>query len=144
MNSTFAVLQREIIGLVNLGDGELKFSGNDIKLFLLNENLQSYEIENLFREVAERDALDFQQELEKEDRHALDDVIFDTLELTKGERDGVYEAVIRLVEDRLKKASSLKPEKHGMNKRLEAVERTQGIWQGVPDFEESEDEPNAR
>jgi hypothetical protein len=138
MNSTFAVLQREIIGLVNLGDGALKFSGDDIKLFLLSENLPSDEIENLFRECAERDALDFQQELEKEDRRALDEVVFDALGLTKGERDGVYEAVIRLVEDRLKKASSLKPEKR-VSKRLEAVERTQGIWQGVPDFEESEE-----
>ena len=42
------------------------------------------------------------------DRHALDAIIFDALNLTQGERDAVYEAVIHLVEARLQKASSLK------------------------------------
>ena len=39
---------------------------------------------------------------------SLDGIIFDALNLTKGERDAVYEAVINLVEARLQKASSLK------------------------------------
>ena len=39
---------------------------------------------------------------------SLDGIIFDALNLTQGERDAVYEAVIDLVEARLKKASSLK------------------------------------
>ena len=38
----------------------------------------------------------------------LDTIIFDALNLTRGERDGVYEAVINLVESRLRKAKSLK------------------------------------
>ena len=42
------------------------------------------------------------------DRHALDAIIFDALNLTQGERDAVYEAVIHLVEARLQKAGSLK------------------------------------
>jgi hypothetical protein len=37
----------------------------------------------------------------------LDDIVFSVLGLTKGERDAVYEAVIDLVESRLKKAESL-------------------------------------
>ena len=41
-------------------------------------------------------------------RRALDTLVFDALDLTPGERDGVYEAVIHLVEARLQKASSLK------------------------------------
>ena len=41
-------------------------------------------------------------------RRALDTLIFDALNLTQGERDAVYEAVIHLVETRLQKASSLK------------------------------------
>ena len=40
-------------------------------------------------------------------RRALDDIIFDVLGLTQGERDAVYEAVIHLVEARLSKARSL-------------------------------------
>jgi len=42
------------------------------------------------------------------DRCALDDIIFDVLGLTQGERDAVYEAVVNLVEARLKKARSLR------------------------------------
>ena len=41
------------------------------------------------------------------DRQQLDSVIFDALDLTQGERDGVYEAVVNLVEARLSKAKSL-------------------------------------
>ena len=42
------------------------------------------------------------------DRRALDAIIFDALNLTQGERDAVYEAVIHLVEARLQKAQSLR------------------------------------
>ncbi|RKU33755.1 hypothetical protein C6499_00730 [Candidatus Poribacteria bacterium] len=38
----------------------------------------------------------------------LDAIIFDALGLTQGERDGVYEAVVNLVEARLRKARSLR------------------------------------
>ena len=41
------------------------------------------------------------------DRRALDTIIFDALNLTQGERDGVYESVVKLVEARLNKAKSL-------------------------------------
>ena len=37
----------------------------------------------------------------------LDNIIFDALNLTQCERDAVYEAVINLVEGRLKKAGSI-------------------------------------
>ena len=42
------------------------------------------------------------------DRRELDAIIFDALGLTQGERDGVYAAVVNLVEARLRKARSLK------------------------------------
>ena len=38
----------------------------------------------------------------------LDEIVFDILNLTKGEREAVYEAVIDLVEKRLEKAKSVK------------------------------------
>jgi hypothetical protein len=50
---------------------------------------------------------DVSAEIAQPDRRALDNIIFDALGLTQGERDAVYEAVIRLVEARLKKAESL-------------------------------------
>lgn len=43
-----------------------------------------------------------------DDRRALDAIIFDALGLTQGERDSVYEAVVNLVEARMRKARSLK------------------------------------
>lgn len=39
-------------------------------------------------------------------RLTVDNLIFDILQLTQGERDGVYEAVGRLVETRLAKAKT--------------------------------------
>jgi hypothetical protein len=46
-------------------------------------------------------------DVKKQDRHNFDDVFFDILSLTQGEREAVYEAVINLVEARLKKAGSV-------------------------------------
>ena len=47
-------------------------------------------------------------EIQQPDRRSLDSIIFDALGLTQGERDGVYEAVVGLVEARLSKARSLR------------------------------------
>lgn len=41
------------------------------------------------------------------DRKALDDIVFDALELTEDERKEVYWAVCELVKNRLEKAKSL-------------------------------------
>lgn len=40
-------------------------------------------------------------------RLLIDDLIFDILELTQGERDGVYEETFNLIETRLKKSKSV-------------------------------------
>ena len=77
------------------------------------------------------------------DRRMLDEIIFDALDLTQGERNAVYEAVEELVEARLNKANSLNSpnsrESKERRKRLEAVDKTLGIWIGLPE-EEHEDE----
>ena len=49
-----------------------------------------------------------QEDIEQSNRRDLGALTFDTLDLTQGERDGVYEAVVNLVESRLWKARSLK------------------------------------
>ncbi len=112
--------------------------------------VESQELERAYRKIKSRSIQSVEEEYglsENEggaltfrplpDRKELDDIIFDAIRLTKGEREAVYEAVVRLVEERLQKASSLKP-KDRVSKRLEAVERTQGAWLGVPDFEDIE------
>ncbi|MCD6366297.1 MAG: hypothetical protein J7L46_02025, partial [Bacteroidales bacterium] len=50
LNLTFSILQRELYGLVNLGDGALKFSGEDLDLFycLPSINFENIDIVNSF------------------------------------------------------------------------------------------------
>lgn len=107
LNSTFGILQRELIGLVNLGGGGLKFSANDLKLFLVSTALPPSQIQGPFLRIATRPAGSIMQELSQPDRRALDDIVFDVLGLTPGEREAVYEAVIELVRARLEKAQSV-------------------------------------
>ena len=42
------------------------------------------------------------------ERRLIDDAVFDMLGLTQGERDGVYEGVTELVENRLRRARSVR------------------------------------
>lgn len=53
-----------------------------------------------------RAVLPFFDEIRQPDCRELDNIIFDALGLTGGERDAVYEAVIELVRQRLEKAKS--------------------------------------
>jgi gamma-glutamyl phosphate reductase len=46
-------------------------------------------------------------DLQAADRRALDEVVFDVLGLTPGEREAVYEAVVNLVRARLERAQSV-------------------------------------
>jgi hypothetical protein len=48
-----------------------------------------------------------EDEYNQPDRRALDEVVFDVLGLTAGEREAVYEAVVNLVRARLEKAQSV-------------------------------------
>ena len=51
--------------------------------------------------------LDVHDDLLSQERRDIDNIIYDLVGLTQGERDAVYEAVINLVEGRLKKARSV-------------------------------------
>lgn len=102
VNSSILQLSANIAGRANFGDGLMK--------------IQTYEVADLL--ILYPDLLDEKDcravltiienlDLEDEDRRTLDSIIFDALALTQGERDAVYEAVINLVEARLKKAGSV-------------------------------------
>ena len=112
-NSTLAVLVSEIYGRVNLGDGLLTTYGPDILScdfispdWIDAENGKS--LSQAFELMKQRDVLSIFDEIHQPDRLALDAIIFDALDLTQGERDAVYEAVVNLAESRLRKARSLK------------------------------------
>jgi hypothetical protein len=109
LNSALVMMCKELYGRVNLGEGVLDtavYEANqmpilDPRLLVLEDAKQVEE------QLASRDIKPVNEELETEEHRALDDMIFDVLGLTQGERDAVYEAVIHLVETRLRKSRSL-------------------------------------
>ncbi|MBO8132202.1 MAG: Eco57I restriction-modification methylase domain-containing protein [Candidatus Marinimicrobia bacterium] len=119
LNSTFGILQSELLGITNLGGGALKFSRYDIGLFKIIDNLKISL--NRFKDflilkqkgVIEELGFDPNKPIREQepnplpDRKALDDIIFDALGLTEKERKEVYWAVAELVKNRLEKARSV-------------------------------------
>ena len=103
LNSSWTQLWVSVMGRTNFGGGLLK--------------IETYETANIvipnpsmIDEQAARQELNAANMLEinDKDRKRLDDFVFNAINLTQGERDGVYEAVVHLVETRLQKASSLR------------------------------------
>ena len=79
-------------------------------LLVISENSVRYEksqLANCLEKLGSIFLKPFLVDIHLEDRHNLDSYIFDIFHLTPGEREGVYEAVIHLVETRLKKAGSV-------------------------------------
>jgi len=106
--STPTWLFKELFGRTNLGQGALKTEGTDIqKIYVLRPELFSDYANEVAQRVVARPALPLEKELQQPDRRALDDVVFDVLGLTQGEREAVYEAVVELVRKRLEKARSV-------------------------------------
>jgi hypothetical protein len=111
-NSTFAVFISELLGRVNLGEGLLTTYGPEILRFLaihpssLNPQTEEMLMQR-FQLLITRDVLPIYDEIHQPDRRALDEVVFDVLGLTAGEREAVYEAVVNLVRARLERAQSV-------------------------------------
>jgi hypothetical protein len=68
---------------------------------------EKHELTRRFGEIRSRDIGSIFDEIHQPDRRALDEVVFDVLGLTAGEREAVYEAGINLVRARLEKARSV-------------------------------------
>jgi len=64
-------------------------------------------IDSILQNAKQRDYQPLMEEIQNPIRRQMDDVLFDILDLTSGEWEAVYEAVINLVETRLKKAGSV-------------------------------------
>jgi type I restriction-modification system DNA methylase subunit len=111
LNCTYVYLILEIVGRQGI-EGRFNVYGPELaQLDVLNCTLLSVGdrsgIEKCLSKMGRRDMLKIRDEARQVDRKELDDIVFSVLGLTKGERDAVYEAVIDLVESRLKKAESL-------------------------------------
>jgi hypothetical protein len=101
LNSTMFQLMVNVAGRANFGEGLLK--------------IQTYEVSNLLcvnpEKMAFQDIVLFESGswdvlAPSPERLALDEMIFDGLDLTQDERGEVYEAVKHLIEMRLQKAST--------------------------------------
>jgi type I restriction-modification system DNA methylase subunit len=123
LNSTFSNLMRELAGRTTLGQGALKTEGIDIeKIAVLDPRQLSDDqiaaLESSFDALAERPVESIFEEVKREDRRRLDNVVFDILGLSEGEREAVYEAVVDLVRARIQRAESVAKQK----KRKESVD----------------------
>ena len=108
LNSTPVMLFKLLSGFHSLGGGGLKTAVYEVKDFrIVQPELVTFS-EDLVNDLIQREVGTIQADIEQHNRRALDAIIFDALDLTQGERDGVYEAVVNLVESRLRKARSLK------------------------------------
>jgi len=124
LNSTMGILISEIFGRANLGDGLLTTYGPEILSFIvLDPALIANTIcKNILISMDKKPILPIFQELgfdltkpirEQQpnplpDRKALDDIVFDALDLSDEERKEVYWATAELVKNRLDKARSVK------------------------------------
>lgn len=120
LNATYNMLNMEILGIANLGDGAIKQNPIYIRNSIIIEpmyiqiddskKLFQRDIKSIFQEVGFDliKPLREQQPNPLPDRKALDDIVFDVLGLTEAERKEVYWATAELVKNRLDKARSLK------------------------------------
>ncbi len=103
LNSSLFQLMVNMAGRSNFGGGLLKIQTYEVsELLCLDPTTYAFEDASIFTSSS------WEMLEPSDDRRALDAIIFDALGLTQGERDGVYEAVVNLVESRLRRARSLK------------------------------------
>ena len=112
----------EANGTANLGEGALVFNTKDFRKFpffynefktkekeFFGNTLFKRDIRSIFIELGfdKTKPIRSQKPNPLPDRKALDDIIFDVLDLSKAEREEVYYAVCELVQNRLNKARSV-------------------------------------
>ncbi|MBM3142800.1 MAG: hypothetical protein FJ005_07125 [Chloroflexi bacterium] len=126
LNSTFTAFLSEAMSR-NLGGGGgprsmMVYEVQDL-FTIRSDSVDKQTIETIykiFKRMGSMMLQPFIEDVNEPNRRALDSMIFDILGLTQGERDAVYEAVISLVEARLKKAGSLNPPER--KRRIEAAQ----------------------
>jgi hypothetical protein len=116
LNSTLQFLLVELLGRIGLGEGVLQYATYEMAQMLTLDarrftEEQCNRIVCAFEPLAERPLARVEQEVASGDRRSFDDCVFDVLGLTYSEREAVYEAVVNLVDARLKKAASLLPQR---------------------------------
>lgn len=102
LNSTMTTLFLELGSRTGLGEGLLDLTVYEVAAcMVVSPSLLRRSV------MFSRNIHGLEQEISQPDRRALDEVVFDVLGLTAGEREAVYKAVINLVRARLEKARSV-------------------------------------
>ena len=102
MNSSFCQLVINVEGRANFGQGVLEIQTYEVSdLRIVNPVF----FEGLDETILASSAWDVLHP--SRERRQIDDAVFDILGLTQSERDGVYEAITKLVENRRRRARSV-------------------------------------
>ena len=102
MNSTFFQLVVHSFGRENFGGGLLRIVTHELANLLVVTPRYFQEVDDSIFSESNWDVLN-----PSPARRMIDEVAFDVLELTQGERDAVYEGVTELVENRRRRAKSV-------------------------------------
>lgn len=107
-NAITSSLFLELGSRTGLGEGLLDLTVYELAdcLIVLAPDTEATDV--CLSKMKQRDILGLKAEIAHPDRWKLDGIVFDYLGLSVGEREAVYEAVVNLVEARLKKAESLR------------------------------------
>jgi len=104
LNSATALLQRELIGRANLGDGALKIEGIDWKRILVPNKKILLRIgknaDESFESLCRRKVRGIKTESKKKDRLAFEEAVITSLGLPKKSAVEILRAVVGLVEER--------------------------------------------
>ena len=130
LNSSLFALTKELYGRVNLGEGVLTIYGTDWKSMpvLDVENItkeQKEKLEKVFLQMAKREILSVEKEVESKDHQRLDEIIFDIVNLSKIDREEVYTSLKALVKERTTKANSVR--KNGKNGKGKKKKHEEGF-----------------
>jgi len=121
LNATYNMLNMELAGISNLGEGAIKQNPIYIKNFSLIIDPELIKLDKNFNTILKRNIksiftecgfslnkpIRIQKPKPLHDRGMLDDIIFNILNLTENERKEVYWSVCELVQNRLQKAKSI-------------------------------------
>ena len=112
LNSTWTALCAELGGRVNLGEGILWIAAYEAGQLPLPDpahftDAQTYALEAAFGVLVTRPVLPISEQVTQPDRHALDERVFDLLELDVAARRAIRAAVVELAQARLTRAKSV-------------------------------------